>query len=84
MSFKRNTQTGNFEVAADGVYENKNTGDRFQFRKGSVVGEDAANAMTRVGPWPGEVDEQAEEASATAKANPAPENKAAPAPATKQ
>lgn len=85
MSFKVNRDTGAFEVQVDGVYQNPATNDRFQFRKGHVVPEEVAKTFKRVGPWPGEVDENAVEAAETAqpKAAPAPENKAAPAPATK-
>jgi hypothetical protein len=85
VSIKHNRDSGNFEIAQDGVYENSKTGDRFQFRKGAVVGADVANSFKRVGPWPGDTDEEAEEATATAnaKAAPAPENKAAPAPTTR-
>lgn len=85
VSIKHNRDSGNFEIAQDGVYENSKTGDRFQFRKGAVVGADVAQSFKRVGPWPGDTDEEAEEATATqnapgAKAAPTPENKANPAP----
>lgn len=82
MSIK--SQNGQYTVQADGLYKNPDTGDQFQFRKGQVVGENAAN-FKRIGGWPGEPDEAAVEEAATAGAKQAeaPENKAAPAPEAK-
>lgn len=83
MSFRINRDSNAYEVQVDGVYENPATKDRFKYRKGQVVPEDVARTFKRVGPWPGEVDENAVEAAETAKAKAAPENKAAPAPENK-
>jgi hypothetical protein len=79
MSLKLNRETGNYVVEADGIYENSETGDRFQFRKGQVVGEYDAQFLKRAGPWPGETDEAALERETTSgkKAAPSPENKSA-------
>jgi hypothetical protein len=84
MSVKVNRETGNAEIQVDGIYEHAQTKDRFKFRKGQVIPEGDAKFFNRVGPWPGETDEEAIEAQATAaKANAAPQNKAASAPENK-
>lgn len=87
--FKLNTQTGAYEAQRDGVYERQADEPvdrvRVQMRKGQAVSEADAKAFSRVGPWPGEPDENAVEQQATASAKQAapPENKAAPAPENK-
>lgn len=59
-------------ITDDGLYRDIN-GNIFQFRKGHVVGDDAT--YERVGDWA--------DAESGVKTEPAPENKAAPAPSAK-
>lgn len=86
--FRFNSQTGHHEAIRDGVYErqaeNPASRDRVQMKKGHAVTEADAKVFRRVGPWPGEPDEDAIEAQATeAKAAQTPDNKMAPAPQNK-
>lgn len=91
-NFKFDRDINQHVVQRSGLYENPATkgvgqtaGDRFQFRAGHVVPEEVAKTFVRVGPWPGETNEEDLEEQETTgrKQAPAPATKVDPAPESK-